>query len=503
MPLMRRLPFETKEMTNETQSPVLASFLGEFRTEMREYAMPAYPKYLQGKLDVADKKVQELEAELAKKEKAKAKAKANDSSKEKDTGAEKKQEQMKTKAPAKIDAETDAAKEVAQKAGETWAISFFANVAMLAVIFAMASAKDQVVKNYTWFLIDQVVCIFLAVMYFNAFDSMLDFNALGLENIVLASVCHAFCMLIVVVGAAMLLRKKRVAMAILCGAGAHIVSFSSIHAAASVQVKWLSWSYTFSMCIFGLSVLALGLAVIGYLVFTAKRRAQLTDDDDYMDKTDDVENDFGSMAFSVVFTMFVRFLITGHHPADDETEFDHDSADRFGMFIWAVMTILIAGFVVKYCSEKAAEADYAKKRVLTFCSTVAAMNVAWAWLYWGEWEFFETLYPGEAVKGRVMFAITMTMVGGLGLLVLSKVRADAKGDAMASEKKVMLTALGLVIAWSWELCFDAAVEDMCDGVSHPVRWKVGATLALFAIVIPVYGIYMRPITELAAQAIGA
>merc|ERR1719498_429540 len=165
----------------------------------------------------------------------------------------------------------------------------------------------------------------------------------------------------------------------------------------------------------------------------------------------------------------------------------------------AVVCSILAGVAVKYCSAAAAKAgdNYGKKRVITFLQTVAVMNVAWAWLYWGEWEFFESLYPGEAVKGRVMFAVSATMVGGLGLLGLSRMTADASSVSMRSEKKVLLTALGLVIAWSWELCFDAAVEDMCEGVSHPVGWKVGTTLALAAIILPVYGIYMRPITELA------
>lgn len=503
---------ETKQITNETQSPVLANFLGEFRTEMRNYAMPAYPKYLQGRLDAADKKVEELEDELDAKEAA-LKAAGGKAAKEKKEESKeaklKPKEKVTTQAVRKVDTDSeDLAKDVAQKAGETWAISFFANVAMLAVIFAMASTKNQEVSNYTWFLIDQVVAIFLAVMYFNAFDALLDFHSMGVSSEAVASVCHAIAMLLIVLGAAIALRKNEVSLAILCGAGAHIVSFSSIHAAASTQVHFVGLSYTYAMCIFGMGIVLLALAIIGYLVWTAKKKMKLDEEDGFMDKTDDLENDFGSMAFSVIFTMFVRFILTGHHPADDDTEFDHTSSQRTAMFVYAVVCTVVAGFIVSLCANKASEAaekkKYGLKRVMTFVTTVAAMNVAWAWLYWGEWQFFETLYPGEAVKGRVMFAITMTMVGGFGLLGLSKIRGspdNAKGSS--SYKKVMLTALGLVIAWSWELCFDAAVEDMCEGVAHPVGWKVATTLMLAAIVVPVYGIYMKPITSKAAEAIGA
>jgi len=40
------------------------------------------------------------------------------------------------------------------------------------------------------------------------------------------------------------------------------------------------------------------------------------------------------------------------------------------------------------------------------------MNVAWALLFWGQWEFFEAIYPGEAINGRLMFTIAMTLLGG-------------------------------------------------------------------------------------------
>jgi len=295
-----------------------------------------------------------------------------------------------------------------------------------------------------------------------------------------------------------------VALAILCGAGAHIVSFSSIHAAAAQQNKWLNMSYTYEMCIFGIIVLGLAIGIIGFIVYRSKQRLNLTEDDDFMDKTDDLENDFGAMAFSVVFTMFMRFVLTGHHPVDDETEFDHTREQRTAMLFYAIACLVVAGFIVTFCSKKAADpnASYATKRVMNFFTTVATMNVAWAWLYWGEWEFFEALYPGQAIMGRVMFAITMTIVGGIGLMGLSKMKADTKAG-VKNEKKVALTALSLVIAWSWELCFDAAMEDMSEGSAHPVWAKVSATLLLAGVVVPVYATYMKPITLKAIEAIGA
>jgi len=253
-------------------------------------------------------------------------------------------------------------------------------------------------------------------------------------------------------------------------------------------------SYSGAMMVFGLVVLGLGLAIIGYLVYSAKKRANVSELDDFMDKTDDLENDFGAMAFSVVFTMFMRYLLTGHHPVDDDTDFDHSAAQRSRMFIYACVCLVVAGFVVSYCSKKAEQYqnNYAVKRVMNFFTTVAAMNVAWAFLYWGEWEFFEALYPGEAIKGRVMFAIVTTCLGCLAMVGLTKVPRSASKGEMANVMKVALTAISLLIAWSWELCFDAAMEQMVVGAAHPAGLKIASTLALFTIVVPVYRYYIKP-----------
>lgn len=510
-----KIAAEVTVIANETDAPALSSFLGNVRREIRMFAKPSYTQYLEKKVETAEKRVRDLEKELAADE-----GKDTVSSEKKDAikpvaktpkEAAPSKEAPKEAAPKdpKGAASSEAA-EVEQKAGETWAISFFANIALLAIVFAMASATNEVVKNYTWFIIDQVIVVFLAVMYFQAFDSLLDFGKL--RNPVLASVLHAVLMLAMVLILAYSLRRSSLGLAIFCAVGGKVVTFSSVHAATAVQVAFVGSSYTWSMCIFGLLVLIAGFGIVGYLVYTAKKREGELDSDGitinhaFMDKTNDLETKSGAMAFSVCFTMFVRFVLTGHHPVDAKTEFDHTSSQRTRMFLYACFCLLVAGVAVKQCSKKAASTDsFAVKRLMVFLNTVAAMNVAWAFLLWGEWEFYEHSFPGEAVKGRVMFAILASFIGGLMLIGLTKLPtlAGKAGTAAESDKMVALTAISLVIAWSWGACFNQAVEDMVEGVSHPAGWKIAATVALFAVVVPVYAYYVKPITGPAAEAITA
>lgn len=503
-----KIATEVKLINNETQSPALASFLGELRTEVRQYAMPSYPSYLQAELDAANRKVARLEAEVKSEQErsavgAPATTKPKQASKK---GSPAKEKEAKADEGSPETAESGG-KTAEQKAGEAFALSFFATVALLSVVFAMASSENDTLKNYTWFLMDQVVAIFIAVMYFNAFDSFLDFHKADLSQhaMVVCSIIHALVLLTIVLGLAAALRKRKVALAILCSAGAHVVSFSSIHAAAHSQNNFVGMSYSWTFCIFGICTLTIAVLGVGYVAYSAKRRMHLSEDEEYLEKTDDLENDAAAMAVSVAWTMFVRFAITGYHPVDDEATFGHTQNQRYAMLFYAIISFVLAGIITAVCTKKAAEpnASYMIKRLMAFCSTVVTMNVAWAVLYWGEWEFFEALYPNEEIKGKLMFAIGMTMLGGMLLLGLARMKSADGAGALAADVRVALVGVSLVIAWSWELCFDSAIEAMCEGVAHPAGWKIMTTLMLGAIVIPVYGLYMKPISTKAAEAIGA
>jgi hypothetical protein len=112
-------------------------------------------------------------------------------------------------------------------------------------------------------------------MHFQAFDSMLDVSSMGVGNEVVASIVHTFFLLLLVIGVAYYFTKRnnKTAVAVLCGAGAHFVSFSSIHASSTMQNKvFVASSYTVTMCCLGLAVLGLGITIVAFLIYTAKKK---------------------------------------------------------------------------------------------------------------------------------------------------------------------------------------------------------------------------------------
>jgi len=339
------------------------------------------------------------------------------------------------------------------------------------------------------------------VLYYQAFGDLLDYIGLPFHFELIIAIVHSLAMLTIVLLLCMAFRKMDVSLAIIAGAGAHLVSFTSIDASARAQNAWVSIEYTPLFALIGLVVLAVVLGIIGVAIRLWKRRMELTRNDTFMDRTDDLENDFGSMAFSVCFTMMFRFILTGHHPKDDDTEFDHGAWERTCMFIYGCVMLAIAIPMVMICSRMGdAAVDYTQKRIYTFVSSCATLNVVWAFLYWGEWEFFEEIYLGRPIFARVMFSVVASIICLVGIVALANLTGNGSSQKAV---KVALTALGLIVAFSWELCFDASIDDMCEGDVHPARLKVLAAVFMGVIVLPVYGYYMKPISMKAAEAIGS
>merc|ERR1719454_366854 len=110
---------------------------------------------------------------------------------------------------------------------------------------------------------------------------MLDFHGMEPHHMILAHGLNAIFVLGMVLFLATKLYKNNLGLAILCGSGAHIASFSSIGWAAHHQNVLMGYSYSTAMCFFGMACIGLGLAIIGYLVYTAKKRAGMLQEENY------------------------------------------------------------------------------------------------------------------------------------------------------------------------------------------------------------------------------
>lgn len=243
------------------------------------------------------------------------------------------------------------------------------------------------------------------------------------------------------------------------------------------------------------------ILILGAVFLAAEfgRRAAKMEDDGWQDKIDDLQNDFGAMAAAVCFSLLVRACIAGeyHHLADDEeTEGAHSFTERRNMLIYAVVLVPVAGFGVQQMATMQARLEaqgrlsYWTKRTIMFFTAFLCMSVAWAFLLWGEWEFDGTgSMGGPVIQNKVHFALAATVVCCVSILGLGQI----SGGALKSSRKVLLTALSLLVGWSWEESFDAAVDSVTEGSKRPGAVKIGLALSLACVILPVYVWYLKPV----------
>lgn len=350
---------------------------------------------------------------------------------------------------------------------------------------------------HTWGLLDAAIAIFIAVVWFQAFDDLCDWGAFTLHQEVFAGFLHACLIFGVALALAWTLREHHQHLTVFTACGAHYLAFAAVHFGGTFQEAWFSSSVFLAF----ISVLVLfGLLILlSYVARCAKHQAHL-DDDDYQDAVEDLENDAGAMCLAFVWTMFVRYLVLGSYPALEEGEKggrpEHTALTRGLFLMYALAMLGAAAALMPILNTWLAESDsWAKARMNMLLSSFFTMAVAWAFLLWADWEFYEASFRRSPMEGRVWFAILATLACLTLILPLANVTY-----LDSNLGKLAIGALSLIVAFSWEEAFDQALDTLTEKGSHPAGIKLLMAFTVGVVVLPVYTQYMRPIVERAEQA---
>merc|ERR1719215_102438 len=126
---------------------------------------------------------------------------------------------------------------------------------------------------------------------------------------------------------------------------------------------------------------------------------------------------------------------------------------------------------------------------------VLIMLVAWGFLLWGQWEFYENMFGGHGMFGHMIFAIVATFVC-LTTLYCMGIYGPAMTNRQVRETyQIITTGISLVAAWSWEHCFDMAFDIIGEqyevGLEGLVP-KLILSIVVPAALLPTYIHHVRP-----------
>lgn len=398
--------------------------------------------------------------------------------------------------------------------GYLFTIGMFAVIVILAVTFGMAATANETIRINTWSAIDNVTAIFIAVLFFQLYCGVIGVpGATGADEALLelpgryavaAAVLHACLLLCVAFWISWRMRRSRENLAIFCGILAHYVSFASMHSFTFFIRTY--FSATLVSLFVGISIACLFVALLLVAVELGRRAAGM-EDDEWQEKADDLCNDFGAMAIACAWTLLVRAAIAGeyHHLSHEEgEEAEHTAWERAQMLVYAALLTPVAALSVYKMSEckhdlmQRGQLSYWMSRVVMFASSFLCMSVAWAWIFWGEWSFDARngVHSAPPIQSKFYFAVIATAVCASSLIVFGAVTTRRPTSvihrAFRHQRFVALAALSLVVGWSWEECFDVAIETMTEDSQHPLAVKFGLTVALASVIVPVYAIYLKP-----------
>lgn len=122
-----------------------------------------------------------------------------------------------------------------------------------------------------------------------------------------------------------------------------------------------------------------------------------------------------------------------------------------------------------------------------------AMSFAWCLLWGTRWLIIYLDIPAlrhQEIMGRVMLALILSAVGAFAVKLLDIVDdahsgvEDSRSGAQAIQ--MLVNALGILIGFSWEHCFDGSVGAIASRFSNKVAAKFFMGLVIAFVIIPVW-----------------
>lgn len=434
-----------------------------------------------------------------------------------------------------------------QLTGETSETLLFFGTILMAQVFLMAQSQDVTVRCMTWSLLENVIAMLVAVMWFQATDDFFQWCAWSHTWVAIGAIAHALAINVIFIFVAWRLRHKEDLLWTVTACGAHYVGFTAVHAGSQVQDSFFSWHY--AMCFLSLFVLfflCAGFSFVTHKVLSlAEHRREVAEaaqgsdqptdpavlDAQYGDpnfpkfieKIEELEDDVCGMLLAFAWTMLVRYLISGTYQTFEEGEtgqIQHNWVQRLILFIYLCCMLGLTFYLLPKLQQLSQKLiSPLKKRVLLMLHPFLTMSVAWAVLLWADWTFYEAYFRGKAVLGRMWFAFLASFVV-FGIIYFiahtqkrimhpdrnsaskdDREKAHAVDLAMRwtdlERRKFTLCMMALVVAFAWEETYDESIEGSYSmtGSGWKTLIKFFDAMIISAVLLPVYVWYVRPHVE--------
>jgi len=387
-------------------------------------------------------------------------------------------------------------------------------------LFYLTNHSDADMRRYTYEVISATISIFCAVLLFQSVNGLLEatlFEGLTHDEELLIDGAHmlfwyvALQITLAVTSGALneytgqpnpdeeVVEANMKCFAVLL---AHITGFASINFWSGVQQTEVFKS-TALMSFLTLPISALGQLCLQKLSKHARRRIALGDDgeiDQYErmwdEETIESENDVMGLTLSFQTVQAIRFAIGGALPKQEGGEewavlTGHSGNQaRLLLFVGLVFAALVFGLLMSLQDSMSKKT----RRFLALTITTLSMAFAWSTFFAYDWYLGSFKFVGEedAMVLALTLANLLSVLAFLAIRILDKL-ADNTEDAKFNDSvKQIITAIGILVGFSWEQTFDLATECLASRTNHGPLVKLGLAVFCAVILVPAWRWWILP-----------
>jgi len=307
-------------------------------------------------------------------------------------------------------------------------------------------------------------------------------------------------------------RQRELRLRCISGLLAHITGFSAISAWLSLQAdnRFGNPAIRVAVVVPVAAVAMLALFQLGHRVrlFIAYYDEKFDLSEKIWDAAaSEAEVDAVSLAISFLSVNAVQFFAFGVLPdreggVEVELPFEVWRFDAFCMLAGAAL----AGFVTLTFVLFAERLEQMCPSLLMLVEVVqnySSMSFAWFVLFAVK-AGMHCMFPEkshEHIVPKVLTALGLSVLAFLAIFVLDKL-ADAISSGAPTQQAVVKIILswGLLVGFAWEMCFSSAIATIDERVAGAtVVLNLALSVALSALVVPAYLLYLAPMAELSRR----
>lgn len=385
-------------------------------------------------------------------------------------------------------------------------------VVFIMMLFYLVHSHRKGIQGNTWRTLNSTVSIFAAVLVYTHIKSsvafLLDLHTQDeATEVDFGFAMFMFFFVMSSVDLFFLRRKGREIELLALGTlMSHITAFAAIDAFGELQeLTWVKRSGVLVTLVVPLAAVSLlFLEFISYKIrgYVVNRDDRIDEEEaKWLEQTVETENDVHSICIGFLMMQTFRYYITGRmqsvEPGVPPPDTSHTQVTM--LFVFSLVTGIAAFFATVYVNRLKREDHNIPthiRRLMKLGQLFLSMTMAWCLLYWGEWVTYTAFgFNGPRMCGVLLVALLLSAICCVTIIGL-----DHVGDHMhvGKGRKAMRNfelALGVVVGFSWEKCFDLALENIVESLEwHQAISRVVLLATTLVTVLPAWLWYVLPKT---------